>query len=474
MIIKKFQADTETEAIMLAKEELGKEAIVMNIKTVKPRGIYKIFKKPMVEITAAVEDNVAYSNEDRIVSEVKKLREQEHTEQGGGASFTAQNAADNAAKQKGAASYTASGAEDDVAKNAAAVIAAAKQTVAKQTASTAGTLFEASLPKEPLQKPKEVSEHTIEQKLNDLQQLLEKQMQVQEPGKNGSDQKTPKSGEEPEETKARKESEKSSKNAACIRLIYEQLIDNEVDEKYANQIISEIEKTLKKDASVDNVLSSIYQKIILKLGQPDIIELGENQPKYIFFIGPTGVGKTTTIAKIASSLTLAQKARVALVTADTYRIAAVEQLKTYANILGIPLHIMFNEADMEKLEKELEDFDVVLIDTAGRSHRNQKQREDIANLVRCVPEENREVYLVLSATTKYADLVKITDTYQEISDYSLIFTKLDETNAIGNLLNIRMYTGAPLSYSTWGQNVPDDIGKINAQSIAKKLLGGND
>lgn len=413
MIIKKFQAATETEAILLAKEELGSEAIVMNIKTIKPRGFYKLVRKPLVEITAAVDDNVTYNNkEDRIITEIQKL---------------------NLQAEKESLSQEEKPAPNPFINNPNIII-------------------EEETPKK--------EESAIEQKLNDLQQLLEKQMKPAE-----SEEKT----EKPEENL-----EENSKNIACVQLIYNQLINNEVDEKYANQIIGEIERNIQSDTSVDNVLSSVYQKIILKLGQTKIIEVKDNQPRFIFFIGPTGVGKTTTIAKIASTLAIKQKAKIALITSDTYRIAAVEQLKTYANILRIPIRVVYNSSDLQEIYEELSQFDVVLIDTAGRSHQNLEQRQDILDLIEVIPKEEREIYLVLSATTKYKDLVKITEAYGEFIDFNLIFTKLDETDCIGNIFNLKMLTGAPLSYTTWGQNVPDDIGKINPQNVAKKLLGGND
>jgi flagellar biosynthesis protein FlhF len=401
VIIKKFQANTETEAIMLAKEELGKDAIVMNIKTISPKGIYKLFRKSVVEITAAIDENITYRN--------------------------------------------------DRGKPTPAVAPARKTIFAdviydeepssnqqRQTVNTSDTTPSA-----------------IEAKLNNLQSLLEKQINE-------------KQGADKEEAKAME----TNKNLACIQLIYNQLVNNEVDEKYANQIITEIEGNLKKDASMDNILASIYQKIILKLGQPKTIELTGKTPKFIFFIGPTGVGKTTTIAKIASKFKVNQKAKVAFLTADTYRIAAVEQLRTYANILGIPMKVIYSEDEMLQAREEYADYDMIFVDTAGRSHRSKDQRDDIELLINTIPEEEREVYLVLSATTKYRDLVKITEAYSEIIHYNLIFTKLDETGTIGNLFNIRMLTEAPLSYATFGQNVPDDIARVDAQSIAKQLLRG--
>ena len=255
-----------------------------------------------------------------------------------------------------------------------------------------------------------------------------------------------------------------------MQLIHRQLINNEVDEKYVNEITSEIESTIKKDAQLDRILGAVYQKLVLKLGQPSLVDITPGKTKYVFFLGPTGVGKTTTIAKIASSFKLKEKRSVGLLTADTYRIAAVEQLRTYANILGIPLSVVYSASEIEEARKELDRYEVVLVDTAGRSDKNKEQIAELKRLLNAIPEEDREVYLVLSATTKYNDLIRITDVYKNVARYKLIFTKVDETGTIGNIYNILMYTGADLSYMTFGQNVPDDIGAADTQAIAKQLL----
>ena len=405
MVIRKYQAETEEAAILQAKEELGKDAIVMNIKVLKPRGFQKFFKKPSVEVTAAVDEEKNYSSGEDMLLKMQEI----------------QKSIEEAKKKE--------------------VIEAEKKKEENEV--------------------QEESNNTmaIENRLDNLQQMLEKRI--------FSDEK-----EQKEEEKEKKEPEEESKSDACIRLVREQLTNNEVEEKYADIILDEIRKTTKKDTAIDQILASIYQKIVLKLGQPKLIEGESPEEKFVFFIGPTGVGKTTTIAKIASDLKIQKKKKVALITSDTYRIAAVEQLRTYANILGVPLKVIYSDEEMEKAKEEYEDYDVVLIDTAGRSHKNVEQTEDIEKLICAVPEESREVYLVLSATTKYKDLVKITETYAKITKFHLIFTKLDETCCIGNILNIKMLTGAALSYSTSGQTVPDDIEKINGQKIAKQLLGG--
>ena len=400
MMIRKYQAETEEQAILQAKEELGKDAIVMNITKVKPKGIQKFFKKASVEITAAVDEETNYNTGEDMLSKMQEIQ-----------------------------------------KN----IEEAQKVEEKEK-----------------EKQQEENSIAIEERLDNLQQMLEKQIQTEE-----------KEEQEPSEEKAEtKQPKEQTKADACMKLVKEQLLNNEVEEQYADLILSEIESTIKKDTAIDQILASIYQKIVLKLGKTKVISGSEEEAKYIFFIGPTGVGKTTTIAKIASELKLQKKKKVALVTSDTYRIAAVEQLRTYANILGIPLKVVYSEEEMKQAKDEYEEYDVVLIDTAGRSHKNAEQTEDIHKLIQAIPEEDREVFLVLSATTKYKDLVRITETYSSIAKYSLIFTKLDETCCIGNILNIKMLTGASLSYSTSGQMVPDDIEKINAQKIAKQLLGG--
>ena len=191
------------------------------------------------------------------------------------------------------------------------------------------------------------------------------------------------------------------------------------------------------------------------------------------FLGPTGVGKTTTIAKVASRFKVDYGKKVAFLTADTYRIAAAEQLRTYANILDTPLTVIYSSEEMNAAIERVKDYDLVLVDTAGFSYKNEDQRKDMRNLIESLDDKyEKDVYLVLSATTKYRDLMEIVDKYHEISDYKIIFTKLDETSSYGSLLNIRMYSGADVSYVTTGQNVPDDIEIFQSQKIVKQLLGG--
>ena len=296
----------------------------------------------------------------------------------------------------------------------------------------------------------------IEEKLDTLHILLEQQLQ------------------KPDEAKGDAlEKEEESEVERFMKLLYNTMMSNEVSEQNANQIIDEIEKINKPNMPFDYALANTYQKMILKFGKPIEITPAQKGPKVIFFIGPTGVGKTTTIAKIASKFSVESGRKVALLTADTYRIAAAEQLRTYANILEVPFRVIYSTEEIEQALSDFRNYDFIMVDTAGHSHQNEAQKEAMGNFVHSVDGmAEKEVFLVLSATTKYRDLISIADTYSAMTEYKLIFTKLDETTTVGNLLNLKLHTGAPLSYVTYGQNVPDDIEIFNPQKTVKQLLGG--
>ena len=460
MIIKKYIAKTEIEAIEKAKEELGGSAIVMNVKTLKPRGLKRIFLRSKVEVTAALDDNTTYSN-DTAKAAPKQPVDRSH------------------------------GSRIDLSIPPISGVAPLEP-----TEKSAGETKEDSAEKQ-----------TNEERLSMLFSLLEKQMEEKskadkkpsdrQPEKRSSEaaQPAPKASDDTERRKMAEErprpaetarhteerqavepatsdkDEKKEKSAVYRELIYKQLLQNEVDPSIVDTILDEVEHSLPKDAAVDQMLGSVYQRIILMIGQPYTIKYRPNEPtKFVFFLGSTGVGKTTTIAKIASRLKLEQNCNLALVTADTYRVAAVEQLRVYADILSVPLNVVYNPEELGAMIDELEKYDVVLVDTAGCSHKNKEQIGDVKTLLEQVPISKRQVYLALSVGTKYKDLKEIAEVYSKITDYSIIFTKLDETSSAGVMLNMKMSTKCPLSYVTNGQQVPDDIAVIDAQTVAKQLL----
>lgn len=408
MIIKKFQAKTENEAVELAKKELGNNVVVMNVRSVKRKGLFSFLKPQLVEITVALEEE----------SEKREV----HTTAPDARSIT------------------------EALGKIAPIVEKAEAQKREETMS---------------KKEDSDADKVIAERLNNLENLIEEKLQKPEE-------------EKAKEKEASEEEKQENDELKCFfELLHKTMTDNEVNEEYASSIIEETAKITKPGTPFDVALAGIYQKMILKFGKASTITPAEEGPKTVFFVGPTGVGKTTTIAKIASKFSVEQKKKVALLTADTYRIAAAEQLRTYANILEVPFRIIYTIEEMESALKDFTNFDYVFVDTAGHSHQNEEQKNVMGSFIHSVDSlTQKEVYLVVSATTKYRDLRSIADAYSQITDYKLIFTKLDETTALGNLLNLKLYTGADLSYVTCGQNVPDDIEDFNAQRTVKNLLGG--
>lgn len=413
MIIKKFTGKTEAEATEAAKKELGSTLVIMNVREVKKKGLFAFLLPKQIEVTAALEEEApARPQYGSILRTVadKEIR----TEQ-----------------------------QNLLAKN---------------------------------------STENIEKKLDSLQTLLESQLNNRQSEKEESakTQDVPDAEEKEDKTQdmaaaEKKEEEKNPEQDKFIRLLYNKMLDNEMDEKYVNSILEDASKTKKADLPFDYLLANIYQKMVLKFGRSEGITPSEEGPRIVLFIGPTGVGKTTTIAKLAGRYCVEEKKKVALLTADTYRIAAAEQLRTYANILETPFRIIYTPEELQAAVDDYWDCDYIFIDTAGRSHQNTDQLEKMKEMVAALKRpESYQVFLVLSATTKYRDLQKIADCYGKIADFELIFTKLDETEAVGNLLNMKLYTDAPIAYVTCGQNVPDDMEAFNPQKTVKQILGGKE
>ena len=230
----------------------------------------------------------------------------------------------------------------------------------------------------------------------------------------------------------------------------------DIDLEFYNELKEEIGNSSNVLAKVRNILES---KINI---------CNSNLRGKVVLVGPTGVGKTTTIAKLAGNLSLVQKKKVGLITIDTYRIGAVEQLKTYAEIMGISFKVVITIKEMEEAVEELKDCDVILIDTTGRSSKNSMQISELRAFVQKANPD--QCNLVLSAITKNKDIKTIIEGYKELQFDSVIVTKLDETTSYGVLYNIAKISNKPISFITTGQNVPDDIKIPNKEDLIKFIF----
>ena len=192
------------------------------------------------------------------------------------------------------------------------------------------------------------------------------------------------------------------------------------------------------------------------------------RPTVVALVGPTGVGKTTTIAKLAANFALFEGKSVGLITIDTYRIAAVEQLKTYSEIINLPIEVVYTAADFKRALQDLSNKQLILIDTAGRSQKNKQQIRELKHFFNGRP--LNETHLVLSANTKLEDLLETADSFKELNVNRLIFTKLDETNSLSNVVEVAERLQIPLSYVTTGQSVPEDI-EVATFEVIKRYAG---
>ncbi|ASF39481.1 flagellar biosynthesis protein FlhF [Halobacillus halophilus] len=365
MKVKKFQAVTMPEVMKKVKSELGPEAVVLNTKTVKARGLFKRFKKDLIEVIAAVDSFDSIQKKEQSSKSSKALNSNE----------------------------------------------------------TAASSNEAIM--------------------NELKQL---RLTIE-----STNDHSPGSG----------------KFAAW----YEHLIAQELEPELAASIVESIERKQGTDHSgqKDGRERLLTEEITKRLNPHPFghKHLGKT---FVHLVGPTGVGKTTTAAKLAAEAVLNQKLNVAFITTDTYRIAAIDQLKTYAKILDVPLEVAYNLKDYEKAIEKYKDFDLVLVDTAGRNYLQSSYVEELNQLLKF--NDASETFLVLSLTSKYMDMKNIYEKFLHIPISKVIFTKEDETSTYGSAINFLVHHKIGVAYLTNGQNVPDDIEEASPDKMARKVTEG--
>jgi flagellar biosynthesis protein FlhF len=197
--------------------------------------------------------------------------------------------------------------------------------------------------------------------------------------------------------------------------------------------------------------------------------LGQGRPNILAFVGPTGVGKTTNLAKLAALQATRHDKRVALISIDNYGIAANEQLKTYARIIGLPLEAAPNAAELSRAIEKFAQTDLILIDTPGVSPSDPEQILELKSLLANIP--NIQTHLVMCAATKETDLIATAEAFKDIDVQRLVFTKVDESRTCGNIIDVLIRTGLPLSFLSCGRRVPDDIEAGTVQKLIDLLLG---
>ncbi|WP_232697049.1 flagellar biosynthesis protein FlhF [Brevibacillus daliensis] len=489
MIVKRYVVDSMPEAMDKIKVELGKDAVILNTKQVKTGGWLGMFRKQQVEVIAAVEakeettvqqraplrqaakkepivrpasnhfvhrayqqtnepikpDNTTAPSAVTLMERAPEAPSVTKKEPGAQRPFITNEPKSFELEEKQPLSIVASsqGKQATVAERLEQTATDAPITTSNENRIQANSASSSTITPEKNAGIQEYQDMLGE--LRDMREMFQKLL-------------FSKKGEE--------------QLPAALAKWRDRLVKNEVKEEIVASLLQDVMKetsdmsTLSKEETDRLMRTTIYRRVEKAVAIGSKID---SNTRYLFFFGPTGVGKTTTIAKLAAWHMLQEKRKVGFITADTYRIAAVEQLKTYANILNVPLEVVFSPAEMEQALERLSTCDLVFIDTAGRNYRNDEYVDRMRDLLQW-PEQSEHL-LVMSLTSKYKDMETIIKKFRDVPISSVILTKADETTQYGSILGLIEEHNMKLSYLATGQNVPDDIEAVTVTKITNLIAG---
>ncbi|AOR22944.1 flagellar biosynthesis protein FlhF [Clostridium taeniosporum] len=428
MIIKRYLVSNMNEALTRIRYELGKDAIIISQRKVRKPGFKGFFSGKLIEVTAAVEN----SNNSNKGNDKKNEKNEKIEDSLGNIKKLLESSDKNNIIEKDInKAFTSSKLENDLN-------------------------LERDLKKD---KSKDLTsksnEDSVYKEVTEMKELLNRVV------------------------------ENTSKEEDWqISAIKKKLTEIDVDEEFHEEILNKVNSIDEENESnheqllrnffegkgeVESDSDSYKYELLRNIFEGTFLECSKDISGKVALVGPTGVGKTTTIAKLAGKLSLIDKKNVGLITVDTYRIGAIEQLKTYAEIMNIPFEVVITIKEMEEAIESMKDCDVILIDTTGRSSKNTMQ---ISELRAFIEKANPDyISMVISATTKNKDIVSILNGYSELNYDNVIITKLDETTVYGSLYNIIKRSNKPIKYITTGQNVPNDIIAPTKKEMARFILG---
>lgn len=506
MQIKSFKAPTLKEAMANVKSELGVDAVILHTNKIKKGGILGFHAKEIVEVIAAVED-------EPVVKEQKPAMDtgaaSEAVLQAAAAARASRNSAPEPEPQPMQPQPTGNFTPRNMVSQyqTAGTIEAISHAMAQNTPSpTFGeVLASVNRAQEQAGQPVVNEEAASVAPAVDVNSGVEQPVVKEEPAESVSvaEEKLVSVESDAEQLSSEKETETASEDATDLDVKEQEILDLQNQLEEMKSMLVEMSRNKDEAGGIPNlqrameaqgISQHVLEDMISKLNGTEIlapqnsikalkalekyvrkairiangITLYSDKPKIVALIGPTGVGKTTTLAKIAAKFVLEEGAKVALITADTYRISAVEQLKTYSDILGLPLEIVYNPQALQEAIEKHRDKQLILLDTAGRSQYNAYQMKELSELLNI--DADIEKHLVMSATTKTSDGLELLDNFSLCKPDRVIFTKVDETKTHGIILNILHRRKAALSYLTNGQSVPDDIEPASIEKLAELLL----
>ena len=486
MQIKSFKAPTLKEAMANVKAELGADAVILHTNKIKKGGILGFHSKEIIEVIAAVEDEAVVpakrENASREAAAMDTRAASEAVLQAAAAARASKNA-EEAVEPLPTESFTPRNmvnqyqvagtmeainqamAKDEESQDFGEILANASKAQEQEAAAPADEGQQEQMPTE---KPEAAADGNIKPEIS-----ADGQEGAAPASEDAKEQEIENLQNQLAEMKYLLEemSKKTAQGTATPTL--QSVMQNQgVSQRVIDDMVSKLNGTEifapKNSVKARKALEKYIRKAIRIANG---ITLYSDKPKVVALIGSTGVGKTTTLAKIAARFVLEQGAKVALITADTYRISAVEQLKTYSDILGLPLEIVYNPQALKDAIEKHKDKQLILLDTAGRSQYNSYQMDELKELLDI--DVDIEKHLVMSATTKTSDGMELLENFAICRPDRVIFTKVDETMSHGLILNILHRRKAALSYLTNGQSVPDDMEPASPERLAELLLREN-
>ncbi|MEC0255963.1 flagellar biosynthesis protein FlhF [Paenibacillus lautus] len=475
MRVKRYIVDTMPEAMQHIRTDLGADAVILSTKETKVGGFLGMFTRKKIEVIAAVEQAEKSKGSAPIKSKVTPSvpsgavpkayqRTAEISKPGSQTSTSSVNNTD-----------TASGVqhEDDYSRFAEILsqVAASEETVDRQKDELDHAQQPAAAAKAAMrsdQTETAVSVESVKSSRGRQEEPLSSRLGISE-----SEQRVLEELKEMKEWIARlsRQNLEAQHLPEPLQSIRDQLLKQDLSAKLTEEWLTAAEEAWK--ANHMQMSEAELQNVIYKQAEAFLEGRigGGVQPetRIVYIAGPTGVGKTTTIAKIAAEQLFRNQRKVGLITSDTYRISAVEQLRTYASILNVPMEVVQSPGDMQRALQKLQDCDLVLMDTAGRNYRNELLVSELQSLFS--HSDQSETYLVLSLTSKSSDMIEIADHFSKYELDKVIFTKMDETGSYGSLFNLIDAHNLRLSYMTNGQNVPDDLLMADSERLCHLLLG---
>jgi len=432
MKIKKFEAPTMKEALEKIKQDMGPDAFILATKNIQKKGPLGFGERTFLQVTAAIEEEDPTNSLD--------LTQDEEPEWPG----IPEESVKKTTPSPAPATYNAQGNKNghsngfDAVFNHATKEKTESKPLRRELSELKDMIRGMSREKDQIQPLKE--------EINDLKALLFSM--AKQSSTINFDTKKP-----------------------SLIATYHHLRDQGLDDALAGKLVQMADRKLSTldKSNIQKIKDYIRKLMIQTIKVAPPLDLGEGRTKMMAFIGPTGVGKTTTLAKLAAYSALHLNQKVALVTLDTYRIAAVDQLKTYAKIMDIPVQVALNLHELRQAIQFHQDKSLILIDTAGRSQNNAPGLEELRAFFS--HQKDIEIHLVLSATTKDTDLTDIIDKFAPLKPDYLTLTKLDETSNYGGFYKHIIRTRRPVSYLTTGQSVPEDLEFATPELLAGLFMG---